>query len=215
MTLVGNGAYCETLAKHLELIWFESLLEGEEHTERRFGRNQLEIYKLAHTRIIKKMMNSYSSIIFITTLIESAWLLTAAHVKGITYRKDNENVLQLLHDRVSYCVLVEDKISPIAMQFFYGSKLSSDWKIESSTLLKTPIRSRMNLQATNVRQCKAVEEMCRGSIVNKPHVTSCSHHLQEPVSTHSASKESGYYEILLTLPTRPIMIKLILFSMIK
>ncbi|XP_044259054.1 uncharacterized protein LOC123007702 [Tribolium madens] len=35
LILVGNISYCETLAKHLGLIWFEGLLKGEEDIDRR------------------------------------------------------------------------------------------------------------------------------------------------------------------------------------
>jgi hypothetical protein len=59
--LVRKEAYCEALAKYLGLIWFESLLKGEENIQWRLARNESKMYRLVRTGIIKKMMNAASA----------------------------------------------------------------------------------------------------------------------------------------------------------
>jgi hypothetical protein len=108
LILVGDRSYCETLAKHLGLIWFEGLLKGEEDIERRLQNYDNKIYRLAHTEIIKKMMNGYSSICITTSA--SAWNFISACTKGIIYTKNKSNLYDELETSANYCVFVEDNI---------------------------------------------------------------------------------------------------------
>ncbi|CAH1366920.1 unnamed protein product [Tenebrio molitor] len=106
--LVENEGYCKTLAKHLGLIWFEDLLEGEEHIERRLLRHENKIYRLAHTETIKKMMKGYSSICI--TASESAWQLSSANVKGVIYTENSKFDTKSFEEEVNYCILVDNNI---------------------------------------------------------------------------------------------------------
>ncbi|EFA13340.1 hypothetical protein TcasGA2_TC001472 [Tribolium castaneum] len=108
LILVGDRSYCETLAKHLGLIWLEGLLKGEEAIERRLQNYDNKIYRLAHTEIIKKMMNGYSSICITTST--SAWKYISACTKGIIYTKNKSNLYKQLQTSANYCVFVEDNI---------------------------------------------------------------------------------------------------------
>jgi hypothetical protein len=106
--LVENKAHCKTLAKHLGLIWFEGLLEGEEHIESRLLRQETKMYKLAHTEIIKKMMKGYSCIC--VTALESAWRFTSANVKGVVFTENSKFNSISFKEEVNYCLLIDDNI---------------------------------------------------------------------------------------------------------
>jgi hypothetical protein len=108
LILVGYRSYCETLAKHLGLIWFEGLLKGEEDIERRLQNYDNKIYRLAHTEVIKKMMNGYSSICITTST--SAWKYIPACTKGIIYTKNKSNLYESFQKSANYSVFVEDNI---------------------------------------------------------------------------------------------------------
>jgi hypothetical protein len=104
LILVRKEAYCEALAKCLGLIWFESLLEGEENIQWRLARNESKMYRLLRTGIIKKMVNAASA----SPHQNQHWQLTPASAKGIIYIKDDENELHCLQGQANYCVLVEN-----------------------------------------------------------------------------------------------------------
>jgi hypothetical protein len=99
---------CKTLAKHLGLIWFEGLLEGEEHIESRLLRQETKIYRLSHKEIIKKMMKGYSSIC--VNALESAWRFTSANVKGVVFTENSKFNSMSFKEEVNYCLLIDDNI---------------------------------------------------------------------------------------------------------
>nr|XP_008194149.2 PREDICTED: uncharacterized protein LOC103313210 [Tribolium castaneum] len=107
LILVENTKQCKTLAKHLGLIFFEDLLEGEAKIELRLLEADNKIYRLAHTEIIKKMMNGYSGIC--VTALQSVWQFCSANVKGVIYRADSTFDVDIFED-ANYCMLVEDDI---------------------------------------------------------------------------------------------------------
>ncbi|CAH1368042.1 unnamed protein product [Tenebrio molitor] len=108
LILIENKAQCKTLAKHLGLIFFEDLLEGEAQIERRLLRAENKIYRLAHTEIIKKMMKRYSSIY--VTALESVWRYSSANVKGVIYTTNSKFHIESFEEVVNYCILVENDI---------------------------------------------------------------------------------------------------------